>query len=1159
MRFILKTISNLLLVTLFAGSSLFAQQQNSKWFLGNGAALDFSGGSPVSIAGNAAFVVVEGLCAVSDKTTGALLFYSDGLKVYNTANNVMPNGSGLLAGVNSSSTQGALIVPKPGNPDQYYLFTSDETYDVTSKNVYYSIIDMTLNAGLGDVVAGQKNILLVQNSTERLALAMKPDSNSFWLMTHDRNSNIFKAFEITTAGVNTTPVNSAVGLPHVATGFDDDAIGCIKFNPQNNKLAVALYQSQRLQILDFNNCTGVVSNPITIVTADRPYGVEFSPDGSRLYYTLADLGIIFQINMQAGSNAAIAASSLYIDATSSINQSFGALQLGPDNKIYAATLAENWISCINNPNVLGTGCNYVDIAVLFSSGVCYFGLPQYVPLINANPASSYNIIVNDSCFPNGSQFSLPNIPNVQSVTWDFGDPSTGVNNTSSLSTALHNFSTVGPYIITANITTNCGIQIISMQLNIVSCNAVNGITGIKINGDTCTAGTPIALQAEGTSNSPYFSWNFGDPLSGINNTVTITGASNPPFPTHTFSGAGSYNVCVSFQEPGFPVSTVCRTITIGQCNNVCSASITGTTIICTSGTATLTANTGSSYLWSTGATTQTITTTTPGNYTVTVTSSTGCVASAAVVVTVSALASPNISTAINLSSFCFATLTGNSNVPGAIYTWTGPGTPPITVNPLTIIYPGTYILTVLNPANGCSNSGQVSGGFPGSALITASNDVSICPGGSAILTASGGSNYTWSPATGLSSTTGSTVTASPAVTTIYVVTNTTALGCQSTDTVKVTVAAGAPASITGVLSFCSGGNTTLTASAGTAYLWSTGATTQSINVNAAGNYTVTVTQGGSCPTSSATVTVLQNPLPNVSASVSYTFPGCTGVMTGTSTTPGVTFEWTGPATPPNSINPVVVIYAGVYTLTVTDPSTGCVNQTNLNVVFPAGPGPVITANDASICPGGSATLTATGSSGNYTWLPVAGLNIATGSTVIASPPVTTLYIVSTYVSPCFSYDSVTVTVVNNIPASISGNLSFCTGGSTTLTANPGTAYLWSNGATTQSITVNTPGIYTVTVTQGGTCPNSSATVNVTLNNATANISGNLSFCNAGSTTLTANAGSSYLWSTGATTQSITVNTGANYSVTVTQANSCSATTNVNVTSSTPTLSPIYHD
>ncbi|AEI50682.1 PKD domain-containing protein [Runella slithyformis] len=94
--------------------------------------------------------------------------------------------------------------------------------------------------------------------------------------------------------------------------------------------------------------------------------------------------------------------------------------------------------------------------------------------------------------------------------------------------------------------------------------SIGQIRGIKISGDTCSNFT-LALQAEGTSRSPYFFWQFGDPASGIKDSITITGLSPSPFPTHTFTSPGVYNVCVSFQEPNLPVVKICRSISIGLC------------------------------------------------------------------------------------------------------------------------------------------------------------------------------------------------------------------------------------------------------------------------------------------------------------------------------------------------------------------------------------------------------------------------------------------------------------------------------------------------------------------------------------------------------------------------------------------------------------------
>lgn len=142
--------------------------------------------------------------------------------------------------------------------------------------------------------------------------------------------------------------------------------------------------------------------------------------------------------------------------------------------------------------------------------------------------------------------------------------------------------------------------------------------------------------------------------------------------------------------------------------------------------------------------------------------------------------------------------------------------------------------------------------------------------------------------------------------------------------------------------------------------------------------------------------------------------------------------------------------------------------------------------------------------------------------------------------------AVTLTI-NPMPTSAitpSGATTFCQGGSVTLTATPGNSYSWSNGATSQAITVSASGTYTVTVNYGNGCSNTSAATTVTVNsipatNITAN--GPTSFCQGNNVVLTATAGNSYLWSTGATTQSITVSTSGSYSVTVNHLNGCVGT------------------
>ncbi|MFZ9386819.1 MAG: S8 family serine peptidase [Chitinophagaceae bacterium] len=207
------------------------------------------------------------------------------------------------------------------------------------------------------------------------------------------------------------------------------------------------------------------------------------------------------------------------------------------------------------------------------------------------------------------------------------------------------------------------------------------------------------------------------------------------------------------------------------------------------------------------------------------------------------------------------------------------------------------------------------------------------------------------------------------------------------------------------------------------------------------------------------------------------------------------------------------------------------------------------------------TLTATASvPAGHT---VVWYNAATGGTVVPSPTLNTAGSVTYYAASVNSTTNcesntrtavtLTITTVAQASVTASGATTFCQGGSVTLTANSGTSYSWSNGATTQSINVNTSGAYTVTVTTSG-CTSTSPATNVTVNplpTATISAGGPLAFCQGGSVTLTASAGSSWSWSNGATTQSINVSNPGNYTVTVTSAAGCSASSSATSVSVSP--------
>ena len=141
-------------ILLLFSLSTYAQHEADKWYFGVNAGLDFFGGPPVAIYGGA-MATTEGCATISDNN-GNLLFYTDGVTVWNRNHQVMPNGTGLMGGI--SSTQSSICIPLPGSTLIYYLFTVAE---IGGPNGFrYSIVDMSLQGGNGDVVANSKNIFI---------------------------------------------------------------------------------------------------------------------------------------------------------------------------------------------------------------------------------------------------------------------------------------------------------------------------------------------------------------------------------------------------------------------------------------------------------------------------------------------------------------------------------------------------------------------------------------------------------------------------------------------------------------------------------------------------------------------------------------------------------------------------------------------------------------------------------------------------------------------------------------------------------------------------------------------------------------------------------------------------------------------------------------
>lgn len=419
------------LIFLFFSIAGFSQGEANIWYFGEHAGLDFNSGTPVALT-DSQMVTHEG-CATISNALGQLLFYTDGISIWNKNHQIMSNGVGLLG--DDSSTQSAIIVPKPNSATIYYVFT---TYAGGLGGLNYSEVDMTLNGGLGDVNSN-KNIPLVSPTCEKLTAVKNATNDGYWVVTHGYQNNSFFAYSITNAGVNQAPVISSVG--DVITSF----ASYLKFSPNGSKLINATDFS-KTELFDFDSSSGIVSNPVQILPSNEgAYGAEFSPSGNILY--LASGYRLFQFDLTAPN---IYNSKIILYNNPLANLILDPLQIAVNGKIYGTVMNNHYLFAINNPDVLGIGCNFILNAVSLGTGIGRIGLPQFIQ-------SYFNVGFNfqNNCLGNVTTFTINGNQNILSATWDFGDSSP----TSNSLNPTHSYTSIGTYNVLLTVTTAGGTVI----------------------------------------------------------------------------------------------------------------------------------------------------------------------------------------------------------------------------------------------------------------------------------------------------------------------------------------------------------------------------------------------------------------------------------------------------------------------------------------------------------------------------------------------------------------------------------------------------------------------------------------------------------------------------------------------------------------------------
>ena len=446
-----------IILLLFVLISLSVYSQPNKrtnfWYFAENIGLDFNSGAPVEDLSCSIYSGHSDASALCD-TSGNLLFYSNGKQVWNK-NHVRMEGG--YAGTSyTPGTQAALSIPKPGSDSLYYIFTSKQ-YEHNSPMFYY-IVDMSANDGLGKVI-DKDTLLAGWDAAEQLTAVYKNNKEDYWVITRKYRENKYASFLVNSDGVETEPV-----LNPAPYKDDYNPRGHMKVSYDKKYLASCFsggtWIHSGVEICKFNNETGAVDylyyfRLIDVILGGPAYrtnNCEFSPCSKFMYlagYLPQDsTAHIYQFDMQY-----IDDSVLFEQSAIKVGEGQGFnIQLASDGKIYCfaedawhSTTENNLVGVINNPEKFGTDCNYEPDVFNLSHG------SVVRPLVNFVPDFLYRFDFEGVCESDIFTFDPWFFPEPDLIEWNFGDPVSGTNNTSTIPHATHKFTNGGNYEVSVHV------------------------------------------------------------------------------------------------------------------------------------------------------------------------------------------------------------------------------------------------------------------------------------------------------------------------------------------------------------------------------------------------------------------------------------------------------------------------------------------------------------------------------------------------------------------------------------------------------------------------------------------------------------------------------------------------------------------------------------
>lgn len=504
----------LLLIPLYLISiPALGQHENDKWYFGDKMGLNFT---PVLTSPLANNKQSNNLASISDKSTGKLLFYTNGYRVWGADNSILKNGINIHATANGTNEAiASIIVPIPHSTSKYYIIYSHGHFinPPNDKGLYYATVDMAANNGKGEVVQTNKFI-----STDRpfmLNVIKHSFNGNYWLISHNKTAS-FKAHAITASGVEVNAVESGP-FPQLGSSTASSNGFFISSTSNDGKKIVTCYSVGKATVFDFDKLCGTISNPIILAT-ERPFWwaskwTAFSADNKKLY--------VFYTEFTGGINNPILAQyygenfGQYDTVKNDAIAEYRDGRLGPDNRIYI-TDDPNYanqthrVHVINNPN---SSIDSIDLQIdkftfpINSPSSISPDLPYFI-LDRSTPDTPHlDIKIDGVCIGQTTKFTVVGSLIPDSISWNFGDPS----NSQNTSLATHpsiKYKDTGEYIVSI-VWKKCGNTLYKkLKVNIHDFSSLN----IGVDTSICF-GDSISLSSNITG--AKHKWSTGDTTTSI--------------------------------------------------------------------------------------------------------------------------------------------------------------------------------------------------------------------------------------------------------------------------------------------------------------------------------------------------------------------------------------------------------------------------------------------------------------------------------------------------------------------------------------------------------------------------------------------------------------------------------------------------------------------